>query len=62
MKADWHAALVPIDLQTQEGYLIDSKYVHLYHILTRLSEKISLTTVIKGLQETINNELTIQLE
>ena len=48
VKAAGHPALVPIDLQTQGGDLIDSKFVHLYRILTRPSEKKTLTTAIKG--------------
>ena len=62
MKADWHTALALVDLQTQEGDLIDSKFVHFYLIPTRLSEKKTLTAAIKVLQRTIDNECTIQCD
>ena len=62
MKGDSYLALVLVELQTQREDLIDSKFVHLYHIPTRPIEKQTLTTVIKGSQETIDKEYTIQLD
>ena len=62
VKADRHPTLALVDLQTQGGDLIDSKFVHLYRILTRPSEKKTLTTAIKGSQGTIDKECTIQLD
>ena len=62
MKADGHPALALVDLQTQGGDLIDSKFVHLYYIPTRPSEKKTLSTAIKGSQGTIDKECTIQLD
>ena len=61
MKAHGHPALALVDLQTQGGDLIDSKFVHFYRIPTRLSEKKTLTTAIKGSQRTIDKECTIRL-
>ena len=52
VKADGYPALALVDLQTQGGDLIDSKFVHLYCILTRPSVKKTLTTTIKGSQGT----------
>ena len=48
VKAYRHPALALVDLQAQEGDLINSKFVHLYCILTGPSEKKLLTIVIKG--------------
>ena len=48
VKADRHPALALVDLQTQGGDLINSKFVHLYCIPTRLSEKKTLPTTITG--------------
>ena len=62
MKANGHPALALVDLQTQVGDMIDSKFVHLYRILTRPSAKKTLTTAIKGSQGTINKECTTQLD
>ena len=62
VKDDGHPALALVDLPTQEGDLIDSKFVHLYHIPTRPSEKKTSTTAISGLQGTIDKECTIQLD
>ena len=62
VKADEHLPLALVDLQTQEGDLIDSKFVHLYRIPTRPRDKKTLTTTIKGSQETIDKEYTIQLD
>jgi hypothetical protein len=62
VKADGHPALALVDLQTQGGDLIDSKFVHLYGIPTRPSEKKKLTTAIKGSSGTIDKECTIQLD
>ena len=62
VKADGHSALALADLYTQRGDLIDSKFVHFYCILTGLSEKKTLTTATKGLQETIDKTCTIQLD
>ena len=62
VRADGHPVLALVDLQTQQGDLIDSKFVHLYRILTRSGEKNTLTTAIKGSQGTIDNECTIQLD
>ena len=61
-KADGHLALVLVDLQTQGGDLIDSKFVHLYRIPTRPSDKKTLTIAIKGSQGTIDKECAIQLD
>ena len=44
------------DLQTQGEDLINSKFVHLHWIPTRPSEKKTLSTIIKGSQETIDKE------
>ena len=60
MKADRHPALALGDLQTQVGVLINSKLFRLYCILTRLSEKKTLTTAIKESEETSDKEYTIQ--
>ena len=60
MIVDGHSALVLVDLQTQVGDVIDSKFVHLYCILTRLSERKTLTIAIKGSQGRIDKECTIQ--
>ena len=49
VKANRHPMLALVDLQPQVGDLFDCKFVHLYRILTRLSEKKTLTTAIKGL-------------
>ena len=62
MKAEGHAALALVDLQTQGGDLIDSKFVYLNRTPTRRREKQSLTTAIKVLQGTINKECNIQLD
>ena len=62
VKANRHHALAVVDLQAQGGDLMDSKFVHLYRIPPRLSEKKTLTTAIKGSQATINMECTIQLD
>ena len=62
MKADRHLTLALVDLQTQVGDLIDSRFVHLYCVPTRPSEKKTLTTAIKGSQATIDKECTIQLD
>lgn len=53
VKPDGHLALALIDIQTQVGVLIDSKFFHLYCILTRTSEKKTLGTMIRELQGTI---------
>ena len=47
VKANGHPILALVDPQTQGGDLIDFKFVHLYRILTRPSEKKTLTTRIK---------------
>ena len=62
VKANRHPALALVDLQTQEGHLIDSKFVKLYRIPTRPSKMKTLTTTIKGSQGTINKECTVQLD
>ena len=62
VKADGHPALALVDLQTQGGDLIDSKFIYLYSIPTRPSEKKTLTTAIKRSQGTIDKECTIQLD
>ena len=41
---------------------MESKFVQLYHVLTRLSEKNILTTRITKSQETIDKECTIHLD
>ena len=46
--ADRHPVCALAVLQTQGGDLINSKFVHLYCIPTRASEKKTLTTAIKG--------------
>ena len=48
VKADGHPVLALVDLQTQEGDLIDFKFVHFYCMPTSWSEKKTLTTAIKG--------------
>ena len=48
VKADMYPSLAPVDLQIEVEDRIDSKFVHLYSIPTRLSEKKTLTTAIKG--------------
>ena len=60
-KANGQPALALVDLQTQEGELILSKFVHLYRISTRPSEKRTAATVLKVSPETIDKEYTIQL-
>ena len=60
VKADRPPALALVDLQTQGGALIDSKFVHLYCILTRPNEKKTLSTAIKGSQRPIDKQCTIQ--
>ena len=60
VKANRQPALALVDLQTKAGDLINSKFVHLYRILTRPSEKKTATTGIKGSQRTIDKECTIQ--
>ena len=62
VKADKYSALALVRLQTQEGDLIDSKFIYLYRIPTRSREIRILTTVIKGLQRTIDKECTVQLD
>ena len=62
VKANGHPALALVDLQTQGGDLINSKFVHLYCIPTRPSEKKILTTAIKESQGKIDKECTIQLD
>ena len=62
VKADEHLTLAQVDLETQKGDLIDSKFVDLYHMLTRPSEKKTLASAIKGSQGMINKEFTIQLD
>ena len=47
-KADRHPTCALVDLQTQGGDLINSKFINLYCIPPRLSEKKTLTTAIKG--------------
>lgn len=47
MKADGHPTLALVNLQTQGRDPIDSKCVHLYGMLTRLSERKTLTTAMK---------------
>ena len=47
VKANRHPALALVDLQTQVGDLIDCKFVHLYCIPTRQSEKKTLPMAIK---------------
>ena len=59
VKADAYRTLALVDLQTQEGDLIDFKFVHPYCIPTRPSSKKILTTTIKGLQRMIDKECTI---
>ena len=59
VKANGHPALPLVDLQTQVGDLINSQFVYLYRIPTRSSEKKTLTTAIKGSQETIEKEYSI---
>ena len=61
VKADRHPALALVDPQTQEGALVYCRFIQHYHILTRLSEKKTLSTLIKGLQRTIDEEYTLQL-
>ena len=58
MKADAHPVLALVDLQTQVEYLINSKFVHLYRLLTGLYEKKKLTILIKGSQGMIDKECT----
>ena len=60
-KGDRDPALVLGDLQTQEGDLIDSKFIYVNRIPTRLSEKKILTTTIKESQWTINKKCNFQL-
>ena len=62
MKADEHPALALVDLQTQGGDLINSKFIDFNCIPTSPSEKKALTTVIKESQGTIDKEYTIQLD
>ena len=62
VKAGGHPALALVDLQTQVGDLIESKFVHFYRIPTRPSEKKTLTTAIKGSERTIDKQCTIQLD
>ena len=62
VKANRHPALALVDLHTQVDDLIDSKLIHLYHLLTRLSEKKILTTAIKRFQERMDKECIIQLD
>ena len=62
VRADRYPVLAPVDVQTQVEDLIDSKFVHLYCIPTRPSEKRTLTIMIKGLEGRISKECTIQLE
>ena len=60
VQANRHVALAPVDLQTQRGYLINHKFVHLHGIPTRRSEQKTQTTTIKGSQGTIHKVCTIQ--
>ena len=53
--------LVLVDFQSQEGDLMDSKFIHLYCILTRPHEENFLNTAMQELQAIINRECTIQL-
>ena len=46
VKADEDPALALVDLRTQVGDLIDKKFVHHYYMLSRPSEKKTLTTAI----------------
>ena len=62
VKGDGHTALTLVDLQTQRGDLIDSKFVDLYRIPTRPTEKKTLTTAFKVSEATIDKECTIQLD
>ena len=62
MNADRYPVLALVDLQTQEGNLMYSKFVHLYGIPTSLSEKKTLLAAIQGSQSTIDQECTIQLD
>ena len=62
IKADRHPALALIDLQTYGGNLIDYRFVPLHNITTRLSEKKTLTTTIKGSQRRIDKECIMQLD
>ena len=62
VKADGHRTRVLVDLQTQGGDLIVYKFVHLYRIATRLSDKKILSTGIKGSQARIDTECAILLD
>ena len=62
VKANRHPTLALENLHPQEGDWINSKFVHLYHIPTRLSEKKTLTIAIRGSQARIDNAYTIQLD
>ena len=57
VKADEHLTLAQVDLETQKGDLIDSKFVDLYHMLTRPSEKKTLASAIKGSQGMIDKRM-----
>ena len=60
VKTNGHRALAVVDGQTQEEDLIDSKFVHLYRIPTRVSETKTVTTAIEESLERFDNECTIQ--
>lgn len=62
MKADRPPAITLADFQTVQGDLIDFKFVYLYYILTRLSEKKPLILAIKGSLGTMDKECFIQLD
>ena len=59
VKTNGHGVLALVVLHTQSGDLIDCKYVHLNRLLTRLREKQTLASTIKGSQGTIDKECTI---
>ena len=48
VKANRHPTLALVDLQTLGVDLINTKFVHLYCIRTRLSEKKTVTSTIQG--------------